>query len=314
MGCLNHEKPQLKPNLGSGYLKLGYWLYRFARSGAKTAGIAGLLRATIGPSVARFVFKNSTGTGRTTLVNGHQMVLAEKGQYPPFAMAMNKYEIGTTRLLQEIIEPGMVVIDAGAHVGYFTLLAARQVGPHGKVYAFEPNPANYRLLRQNIEFNGYDNIVATQKAVSKSGGVAQLVLSSRDNGTHSLYSQGLPNAEKISVDMISLDEFLADEGWPKVDLVKMDVEGAELDVLEGMGRLLQMSPDLRLVMEFNPALLHNASVEPSKLLIEVDELDFKVLVIDDVEGATPINEANAPSFTKALLKSESSVNLLCTKR
>jgi hypothetical protein len=114
--------------------------------------------------------------------------------------------------------------------------------------------------------------------------------------------------------MISLDEFLTGEGWPKVDLVKMDVEGAEMDVLEGMGRLLQMSPDLRMVMEFNPALLHNASVEPSKLLVRVDELGFNVLVIDDAEGATPINEANTPSLTEALLKSESSVNLFCTKR
>ena len=294
-------------------MKLGYWLYRFARSSARAAGIAGPLRATLGPSVARFVFKRSTGAGRPTSVNGHQMVLAEEGQYPPFAMATDKYERGTTRLLEQIIEPGMVVIDVGAHVGYFTLLAARRVGSQGKVYSFEPDPANYRLLQQNIESNGYRNVVVNQSAVSKTGGSAQLVLSSRDNGTHSLYGNGMPDAVKVSVGMVSLDEFLTDEGWPKVDLVKMDVEGAEMDALEGMGRLLRESSGLKLVMEFNPTLLRNASVEPLEFLARPGEFGFKVSVVDEVEGTTPLDESNAQSLTETLLRTDGSVNLYCLK-
>jgi len=295
-------------------LKLGYWLYRVARSGARAVGIDKALRATIGPSVARFVFKRSNGAGQATLVNGHRMVLAEEGQYPPFAMATDRYEAGTTRLLEQIIEPSMVVIDVGAHVGYFTLLAARQVGPQGKVYSFEPDPTNYRLLQQNIDANGYLNIAATQKAVSKALGSAKLILSSRDNGTHSLYGQDGGDADTVTVDLVSLDEFFADEGWPKVDLIKMDVEGAEMDALEGMSRLLRESPGMKLVMEFNPALLRNASVDPLEFLAKPVDLGFKVSFIGDQEGTTPLDQSNASSLTDALLKSESSVNLYCLKQ
>ena len=299
---------------GMGILKFGYWLYRSARSGARAVGIARPLQATLGPSVARFVFKRSTGTGQATSVNGHRMVLAEEGQFPPFAMAMDKYEVGTTNLLEQIIEPGMVVIDVGAHVGYFTLLAARRVGPEGKVYSFEPEPANYRLLQQNIESNGYRNIVATQKAVSKVEGSAQLILSSQDNGTHSLFGHGRSDAEKISVSVVSLDGFLTDEGLPHVDLVKMDVEGAEMDALGGMGRLLQRSPELKLVMEFNPTLLRNASVDPLEFLTTPGEFGFKVLMIGEIEGTVPLDQSDARSLTEALLKSKGSVNLYCLKQ
>jgi len=264
--------------------------------------------------VARFVFNRSGGAGHVSLINGHRMVLAEEGQYPPFAMATDRYEVGTTRLLERAIKPGMVVVDVGAHVGYFSLLAARQVGPQGKVYSFEPDPINYRLLQQNINANGYQNITATQKAVSKALGTAQLILSSRDNGTHSLYGQDGGDAGTATVCLVSLDEFLAEENWPKIDLIKMDVEGAEMDALEGMRRLLRESSGLQLVMEFNPALLRNASVDPLEFLAKPAEWGFDVSIIGDQEGTTPLDESNASSLTKALLKSESSVNLYCLKK
>jgi FkbM family methyltransferase len=229
-------------------------------------------------------------------------------------MAIDRYETGTTRLLEQAIQPGMVVIDIGAHVGYFSLLAARRVGPQGKVYSFEPDPTNYRLLRENIDANGYLNITATQKAVSKALGSARLMLSSQDNGTHSLYGQDGGDAGIVIVDLVSLDGFLEDEGWPKVDLIKMDIEGAEMDALEGMSRLLQESHGLKLVVEFNPALLRDASVDPLEFLAKPVELGFKVSVIDGQEGTTHLDQANASSFTSALLKSKSSVNLYCLKQ
>jgi len=242
------------------------------------------------------------------------MVLAADGQYPPFAMATDRYEAGTTRLLEQIIDPGDLVVDIGAHVGYFSLLAARQVGPQGKVYSFEPDPSNYRLLQRNIEANGYTNITATQKAISKASGSAQLMLSSRDNGTHSLYAQDSRDADVVTVNLVSLDEFLVDEGWPKVDLIKMDVEGAEMDALEGMSRLFKESSKLKLVMEFNPVLLRSASVDPLEFLAKPVELGFTVNVIGEQEGLTPLAQSNASSLTDELLNSETSVNLYCLKQ
>ena len=289
-------------------MKLGYWVYKIARGGARATGIAGLLRATLGPSVAQFIFNRTTGAGKATVVNGHRMVLAEDGQYPPFAMATDKYEVGTTRLLENVIKPGMVVVDIGAHVGYFTLLAARQVGTEGRVYSFEPEPTNFRLLQENIKANGYQNVLATQKAVSDAAGSAQLVLSSRDNGTHSLFGHSTSEENIVSVKVTSLDEFLTGEGWPKVDFIKMDVEGAEMKAFEGMKRVLKGFPEVKLVMEFNPALLRNASVDPADFLNKPSEFGFSISVIEDPDGTKPLD---ASSLTAELLNSEGSVNLYC---
>jgi len=82
------------------------------------------------------------------------------------------YEPVITNLFERLIEPGMVVADVGAHIGYFTLLATRQVDSTRKVYTFEPAPSNYDLLLKNIALNGYENIVPVPKAVSNSDGTA----------------------------------------------------------------------------------------------------------------------------------------------
>jgi len=76
------------------------------------------------------------------------------------------YEPYETKLFKQVMKEEMVVVDVGAHIGYFTLMAAKLVGAKGKVYAFEPDPSNYRLLVKSIHENGYRNVVAIQKAVS----------------------------------------------------------------------------------------------------------------------------------------------------
>ena len=83
--------------------------------------------------------------------------------------------------------PGMIVVDVGANVGYFSLLAAELVGSSGKVYAFEPEPGNNGILQQNIEINSLSNIQVEEMAGSDNSGVADLYLSELDSGSHSLF-------------------------------------------------------------------------------------------------------------------------------
>ena len=230
------------------------------------------------------------------------------------AMAMDRYEEETTNLFQKLLKPGMVVVDVGAHVGYYSLLAARQVGPEGKVYAFEPEPTNHELLLDNIQRNGYTNIVSQRKAVSNSVGSTSLYLTNLDNGRHSAYRHGLPERGRVNAETITLDAFLDAEGWPKVDLVKVDVEGAENDVLDGMNRLWQRSPDLKLIMEFNPTFLNHAAANPLQLLEMLSSLGFVVHRVVDSDGPVLLHDSQRDGLVDGLLKSEGSVNLFCCKK
>lgn len=293
--------------------KLAYFAYFLARNSVRAVGLNRPLRAAIGPLVGRLVFKTALHASSPLMVHGHSMHLATHGGYPPIGMALGKYEEQTTKLFQRITRPGMVVIDAGAHVGYYTLLVARQVGEQGKVYAFEPEPTNFSLLQQNVALNGYGNVVATKAAVSNLVGSATLYLTSLDSGRHSTHRHGLPDGGAVAVAATTLDAFLKAQGWPVVDLIKVDVEGAELDVLEGMSQLLGRPGELKLIIEFNPSSLQRAGADPLQLLEKLASWQFSINCIDEKKGVFPLEKAGAHSLSARLLRRESSVNLFCTR-
>jgi FkbM family methyltransferase len=179
------------------------------------------------------------------------------------ALAIDAYEPETVRVFTSIVRPGMTVLDVGAHIGYFTLLAARGVGESGKVYAFEPLPANNALLRRNVGENAFANRVSvSDQAVTDRMGQLVLHNSGRDAGTATLYSQG---GTEFGVRTTSLDAWAAELGWPQVDLIKMDIEGAEVAALNGMHELKRRYPRLQLICEFNPTTLTYATLEPAAL-------------------------------------------------
>lgn len=241
------------------------------------------------------------------------MRLAIPGRYPPVDMAMDRYERETTRLISCLVKPDMVVLDIGAHVGYYSLLAARRVGPNGKVYAFEPEPGNYDLLVENIEQNGYENVIPFRQAISDRKGNSTLFLTSLDNGRHSLYHHGLPESGHMVVETTTVDAFLESKGWPQVGLVKVDVEGAESEVLGGMGGLLERSSRIKLIIEFNPSLLCHAGVDLVEFLKRPTNLGFKVQCIDEKQGLLPVESGDISELTQRLMKRETSINMLWSK-
>ncbi len=297
-----------------GFHKFAYRLYWVARAVARTAGVSRVLRRTIGPFAGQFVFNSSANNHRPFVIQGHKMFLATEGRYPSPDMVVDRYEQATTDLFRQLLQPGMVVVDIGAHVGYFSLLAAELVGSGGTVYAFEPEPDNHALLKKNIELNGYTNILAQRKAVSSNSGLTDLFLSALDSGSHSIHAAGARGVTGTArVEATTLDAFLDAQGWPQVDLVKIDVEGAEVEVLEGMSQLLDRRRDLKLVVEFCPLLLQLAGVLPSALPDKLTSLGFAVHVIDDKKGVLPAEAVNMSSLTDALLKQERYVNLFCSR-
>ena len=293
---------------------LAYPLYNVLRNVARFTGLMGPVRRLAGPVSGRLLYRLSPGGTGLAQIHGHAMHLAPSGSYPPLAMAMDRYEPGTTRLFKETVNPGMVVVDIGAHVGYYTLLAAKQVGPKGKVYSFEPEQDNHALLLKNIAMNGYDNVVVTQMAVSDRMGSSTLYLADLDSGRHSMYQHGLPERGSTPVNTTTLDSFLASEEWPHIDLVKIDVEGAEVSVLDGMTILMERNAGLKFIIEFNPALLQGGGVDPLVFLERLASPGGAIQIIEDDDGLLPLAEGDAAILVDRLLAAESSVNLYCTNR
>ena len=152
--------------------------------------------------------------------------------------------LGTTEplvqaALQEHLGPGDVFYDIGAAVGFFTVLGARLVGPGGRVCAFEPLPANAAALRHNVALNGFDQVAVIEAAVGRSAGTAVLELSAEPTWAR-LASPASAGAERsTTVRVVSVDELLASGELPPPTLVKIDVEGAELEVIGGMTAALR---------------------------------------------------------------------------
>lgn len=292
---------------------MAYMLYASARGVTRKLGLTNAVRGALSPIAGRFIFWLATKSDRISINHGHKMLLASGDGYPPLDMAMGRYEPGTTRLFEEVVKPGMAVIDIGAHVGYYTLLAARQVGPTGRVFAFEPDQVNHELLQKNIRLNYYENVEVARIAVSDRVGWSPLYLTALDSGRNSMYHHGLRERGSVIVETTTIDSFLESKDWPRVDLIKIDVEGAELTVLDGMTQLLRRSDELKMIVEFNPALLQNAGVAPLQFLERLASPGWDVYLIDDVNGLLPLAPGDARSFADRLLATQDSANLFCTR-
>ena len=231
-------------------------------------------------------------------------------------MALGKaWEPSTSYVFRQVVRPDDVVIDIGAHWGYFTLLASTLCTESGKVYAFEPHPDNFSLLTRNIERNHRSNVVAVQRAVSDREGAALLFDGGASMG-HSLKptlassGQGDSGHAPISVSSVTLDDYFAgDSVQPR--LIKMDIEGAEPNALEGMQGLIKRSPQVVLITEFNPGTLDLTT--SANFLKAVTALGFDIAIIDYYRDQLEL--ASPEETLKRLQQPETwtLVNLLCTR-
>jgi FkbM family methyltransferase len=212
-----------------------------------------------------------------------------------------KYEKRTVELVKNLLGEGMAFVDIGAHIGFYTLLAARLVGSKGKVYAFEPDPSNSTSLRNNVELNGCNNVILVPKAISDRSGTAKLNLG-KYSETNSLYVPVWPTDRSVMVETISLDEF-----WDSVEtkigpltigLLKIDVEGAEPFVLDGMKKILERGACRHIIIEFNPQCLRGAAIDPSSFLKRLFILFKNVYLIDDDAGLVSLDAQNHSGFNR----------------
>jgi FkbM family methyltransferase len=142
------------------------------------------------------------------------------------------------QVLSERLKPGMVFFDLGANIGFFTLLAARLVGVSGKVFSFEPEPGNAERLRRNIERNDFNNVTVIEAGVWSASGYVNFVAGDPSSPDHGIgkFQSGEAAVLGTPTRCLALDDFVRSEPYP--DVIKCDVEGAEIEVFHGAENLL----------------------------------------------------------------------------
>jgi len=238
-------------------------------------------------------------------LDGHKMFLDPRDI---LSLSTRKsYEEFETKLVKKIIKEGDVVIDIGGNIGYFTLIFAKLVGENGQVFVFEPEPNSYKILKKNVEINGYNNVKLINKAVSNEPKKVKLYLDDSNLGGHSLANRN--NKKSIEIDAIKLDEFLGSKG--KINFIKMDVEGAEIEAIKGMSDLLKKMDDLKMLIEFNPKMLKGFGVTTEEYFNELTKHKFKIYDLDN-KNERLIQIKSYHDLAK--YKDNHYTNLLCSKK
>lgn len=181
------------------------------------------------------------------------------------------YEPEFRRLLEHLDLDGGVCLDIGANIGLHTLTLSRRVGPRGKVISFEPEQHNHELLRENLRLNQVENVDARRTAVGERQGTVRMALHPYNYGDHRVAGEGGSGQE---VPLTTVDEAVKDIPDGQIRLVKIDVQGYEQNVLEGMRRTVARNPGMVLLLEVFPEALHQAGSSASKLVQTLVELGF----------------------------------------
>ncbi|MEK7263732.1 MAG: FkbM family methyltransferase [Bacteroidota bacterium] len=219
-----------------------------------------------------------------------------------------RYEQAETDLIKSILKPGNTFVDVGANIGYYSLLASQCVGEKGKVYSFEPAPNNFSLLQKNIAANKLQNIIATQKAIAEKQGILRLFMDEHLSGGHQIFDSGL-KSHSVDVETISLDEFFLPKNV-KIDLLKIDIEGAEMFALEGVKKTIASNPTMKLITEFYPVMIERCGFSPEKYLEVLRGFGFTLSIIDE-EKHSIVPADNKEVFSAALI--DGTTNLLCAR-
>ena len=154
------------------------------------------------------------------------------------SFAYGSWEPEVVRSIQDHVHSGTRVLDIGAQSGFYSLLLSRLVGPEGTVFAFEPLPANFRILEENLRLNSIQNVMIRREAVSDFSGNISFDFPREEVSLIAGPLLPSDNLGTFQVPAISLDEFVRQTGGP-IHFIKMDVEGAETAVLRGAVQTLK---------------------------------------------------------------------------
>jgi FkbM family methyltransferase len=160
------------------------------------------------------------------------------------AILRGQFENAERQFVERYLEPGMTALDIGAHHGFYTLLASKKVGRDGRVVAFEPSPRERERLARHLTLNACSNVLVEEAALGETEGLAGFFLvANKETGCNSLRQPQTKHPTRtVQVQVKRLDDCLRAAQIARVDFIKLDVEGAELSVLRGAGKVLENWP------------------------------------------------------------------------
>jgi len=199
------------------------------------------------------------------------------------AIPLNAYEPHTTKKFLSLIKEGDVVFDVGAWIGYYTVLAAKMVGPTGRVIAIEASGDNLNRLARNVEINGYKNVKLINSAVGIEESIGSLT-----QGPGSLYHKVLKEASETATKIDTLDNIIKGDDL-HVKLMILDVEGFEFFALKGAENSLKNGLIENLICEVHPNHLRENGVDDKILLELLKETGYTSSIIDNMNSVYHIH-------------------------
>ena len=244
----------------------------------------------------------------TKTIFGHKIVVDTRDcSLAPHLLLDGYWEMWVTKVFLSSLCEGMTVVDIGANVGYYTQIAASKVGNAGKVYAFEANPDLMDLLYQNMSLNGFlPRVSLIGKAVLNEAGKVQFNIRKTCMGDSSIaaFSQEMLNAcrddvEIIDVETVSLDEFFGER--TKIDVIKIDAEGSEPFIFDGMKNILSNNPDIIIMSEFSSYHIRGVGRDPDQYLQDIKKAGFKLRIIDESANIVEVDEGDIMNVPNCML-------------
>lgn len=226
-------------------------------------------------------------------------------------LVSGKWEEYEAEIFKKNIKKNDVVLDIGAHIGTYTLIAAKIVGNKGRVYAFEPDSINFTLLKKNVEENGYKNVVLINKAVSDKDSEQELFISKENAGDHRIYNPG-DQRSSIKIKTVTLDSFFKNKS-KTINLIKMDIQGSEFSALTGAKKMIKENKNIKILSEFWPKGLElsgSSAKEYAELLVKNN---FKIYEINENNEKTTLVGLKT-LLTPIKSKIHDYKYLLCVKR
>lgn len=221
-----------------------------------------------------------THFGHKIFVDTRDLTLA------PHILLDGYWEMWITKVFMQIVKENMKVLEIGSNIGYYTLLAASLVGSNGKVISFEANPETFETLSWSVEINGFlDRVELVNKVILDTSKKTVFFMRNRHRGNSSIGSPseemliyGNDEAKEIEIDSISIDEYFDEK--IQIDVIKIDAEGSEPYIFQGMQRTLALNHQVKIICEFCPSQIIGAGADPRKFLELLVDLGFTLKTID----------------------------------
>jgi FkbM family methyltransferase len=287
---------RLSPTVARAVILLSDYLADAARGplAAPMRPVVSVMSNRVVPRVARSSFRPGLYD-----VNGVNLLIPDVpgiGTGGEFHMALGTYERREVEFLRRTLAPGSGFVDVGAHIGYFTTLAASLVGSGGRVIALEPTPQSAATLRQNVEANAIAGAVTViEAAASSEPGRANLNVSDNSGMRNTLEEGTLEDSTtSIEVDVTTVDAAVAAAGSPSIDVIKMDVEGHERSVISGASVTLRDNPAVSVMFEVSGGSESRNTVSAGTISCLADlGFSFRTILRDGSTEAVTIEHLHA---------------------